>query len=62
MVPSVEGETRIQRSNANESGAFNLNPIDAHPLPDALEAIAAADVITIGPGSLYTSLIPEYAG
>jgi len=28
-------------------------------LPDALGAIAAADLITIGPGSLYTSLIPN---
>jgi uncharacterized cofD-like protein len=36
-----------------------LEPSDCQPLPDALEAIASADIITIGPGSLYTSLIPN---
>ena len=29
------------------------------PLPEALAAIRAADVITIGPGSLYTSILPN---
>jgi uncharacterized cofD-like protein len=54
----VEGETRItaQRKRIRR---VQLNPVDAHPLPDALEAIASADLITIGPGSLYTSLIPN---
>src|SRR5438128_10865526 len=36
-----------------------LDPSEVAPLPDALDAILAADVITIGPGSLYTSLIPN---
>src|SRR6059036_293266 len=31
---------------------------DARALPEAREAILAADVIVLGPGSLYTSLIP----
>lgn len=54
----VEGETRItaQRKRVRR---VQLNPSDTRPLPDALEAIAAADLITIGPGSLYTSLIPN---
>ena len=54
----VEGETRItaQRKRIRR---VELNPVDAHPLPDALGAIASADLITIGPGSLYTSLIPN---
>ncbi len=34
-----------------------LSPADARPLPETLDAIAAADLITLGPGSLYTSLI-----
>lgn len=34
-----------------------LSPADAGPLPETLEAIASADLITLGPGSLYTSLI-----
>jgi uncharacterized cofD-like protein len=35
-----------------------LEPAGCKPLPDALAAIRSADVITIGPGSLFTSLIP----
>jgi len=55
---TIEGETRItaQRQRIRR---VQLNPVDAHPLPDALDAIASADLITIGPGSLYTSLIPN---
>ena len=34
-----------------------IEPADVGPLPETLAAIAAADLITIGPGSLYTSLI-----
>ena len=34
-------------------------PPDVEPLPQTLEAIARADLITIGPGSLFTSLIPN---
>ena len=34
-----------------------LDPPDAAPLPETLEAIERADLITVGPGSLYTSLI-----
>jgi 2-phospho-L-lactate transferase/gluconeogenesis factor (CofD/UPF0052 family) len=34
-----------------------LDPPDAAPLPEALEAIERADLISVGPGSLYTSLI-----
>lgn len=54
----IDGETRItaQRKRIRR---VQLNPAHARPLPDALEAIAAADVITIGPGSLYTSIIPN---
>src|SRR5262249_30094434 len=52
----AEGETRITASR-QQIRRVQLQPADAHPLPDALEAILAADLITIGPGSLYTSLI-----
>jgi len=54
----VAGETRI---NASEKRIVELTivPANPEPLPETLEAIAAADVITIGPGSLFTSLIPN---
>jgi uncharacterized cofD-like protein len=34
-----------------------LDPSTAEPMPETLEAIAQADLISVGPGSLYTSLI-----
>src|SRR5207245_5979884 len=36
---------------------LRLEPATADPLPETLEAIANADLISLGPGSLYTSLI-----
>ena len=36
-----------------------LSPRRARPLKETLEAIAQADLITLGPGSLYTSVIPH---
>ena len=39
-----------------------LEPATADPLPETLEAIANADLITLGPGSLYTSLITQPSG
>lgn len=54
----VVGETRI---NASEKRILELTmvPANPEPLPETLKAIAAADIITIGPGSLFTSLIPN---
>ena len=36
-----------------------LDPSDAKPVEGALEALAKADLILIGPGSLYTSVLPN---
>ena len=36
-----------------------IDPPDARPTDRALEAIAAADLIIVGPGSLYTSVLPN---
>src|SRR5712672_4121990 len=54
----VRGETQITASRGKIRELF-LVPPDVEPLPQTLEAIAAADLITIGPGSLFTSLIPN---
>ena len=52
----VLGETNITRS-PQTIVELQLSPAEVDPLPETLEAIANADLITIGPGSLYTSLI-----
>ena len=52
------GETRITASKI-KIRELVLVPPDVEPLPQTLEAIASADLITIGPGSLFTSLIPN---
>ena len=54
----VRGETNITASNGRIRELF-LVPPDVGPMPQTLEAIAHADMITIGPGSLFTSLIPN---
>ena len=54
----ITGETRITADHRTVR-RIELGPRDAQAPPDALEAITSADVITIGPGSLYTSLIPN---
>jgi len=54
----VRGETRITASKGIIKELF-LVPSDVGPLPQTLDAIARADLITIGPGSLFTSLIPN---
>lgn len=54
----VRGETNITASKGRINELFMIPP-NAGPLPQTLEAIARADVITIGPGSLFTSLIPN---
>jgi uncharacterized cofD-like protein len=54
----VRGETKITASKGRITELF-LVPPDPEPMPQTLEAIASADLITIGPGSLFTSLIPN---
>jgi uncharacterized cofD-like protein len=53
----ARGESSIaQRLQA--VSRIRIEPSAPRALPDALQAVESADVITIGPGSLYTSLIP----
>jgi uncharacterized cofD-like protein len=54
----VMGETLISRSTL-PIRRLRLVPSHCQALPEAIEAILAADVIILGPGSLYTSIIPN---
>lgn len=54
----VFGQALLAANPLPVEAAF-LDPSDPPAYAPALEAIAAADVIVIGPGSLYTSLIPN---
>jgi uncharacterized cofD-like protein len=54
----VHGETQISASRA-PIRKLRLEPEQCLPLPQVLKALRTADVITVGPGSLYTSLLPN---
>ncbi|MBC7541193.1 MAG: YvcK family protein [Candidatus Sericytochromatia bacterium] len=59
----ADGQEIIGESAITAAGGqivqLRLEPDAPLPLPDALQAIMAADVILIGPGSLYTSILPN---
>jgi uncharacterized cofD-like protein len=52
----VRGETQISATR-RRIVELTLEPAKVSPLPETLDAIARADLITLGPGSLFTSLI-----
>ena len=54
----IRGETNIVESRSRIK-RLRLSSEVCSPLPETLEAIKHADIITIGPGSLYTSIIPN---
>jgi len=54
----VRGETRISHSRS-PIRTLRLSPRVCRPLPETLQAIEQADLITLGPGSLFTSIIPN---
>jgi uncharacterized cofD-like protein len=54
----IRGETRISRSTSRIE-RIALRPRKPKPLSETLDAIASADLITLGPGSLFTSVIPN---
>lgn len=54
----VTGESKIPNANKKIKRVF-LTPSDVEPLPETLEEINNADLVVIGPGSLYTSILPN---
>lgn len=58
----IKGESQIpikqQAINKRIKNVF-LKPSNSKPLPEALQEINDADAIILGPGSLYTSIIPN---
>ncbi len=55
---SAEGETNITNLKKPITG-LRLKPADCKARPEALDAIVSADIIMMGPGSLYTSILPN---
>ncbi|WP_367306761.1 gluconeogenesis factor YvcK family protein [Alicyclobacillus acidocaldarius] len=54
----VEGESRIPEAGGRIE-RLELVPAHLEPLPDVIAAIESADAIVVGPGSLYTSVLPN---
>ena len=54
----VKGELDIS-ANGSDMKRIWLEPASAKPLPDVIDSIEAADLIVLGPGSLFTSILPN---
>ncbi|MED4601760.1 uridine diphosphate-N-acetylglucosamine-binding protein YvcK, partial [Paenibacillus validus] len=54
----IEGESKIPKAGG-VIRRVSIEPKDARALPEALEALREADAILVGPGSLYTSILPN---
>ncbi len=58
----VEGESNIPEAVIQYESPIDkifINPNDARALKEAVDAICEADAVILGPGSLYTSVIPN---
>ncbi|MGI6575948.1 MAG: gluconeogenesis factor YvcK family protein [bacterium] len=55
----VDGEINIGASQGKSIKRLFVNPPDPKPLPEAIQALEEADAIILGPGSLFTSILPN---
>lgn len=55
---TVSGESKISQSRAPLKRVY-ITPGECAPVPEALRAIGQADLILLGPGSLFTSVLPN---
>jgi uncharacterized cofD-like protein len=55
----VEGESNIPKAHRPIRRVF-FDPETAQPLDEVIEAIRSADAIVLGPGSLFTSILPNF--
>jgi len=54
----TSGESQIPKSSS-PINRIRLQPVNCRPTAEAIEAIRKADAIVLGPGSLYTSIMPN---
>lgn len=54
----IEGESRIPQISGKVKRLW-LEPSDPPAYPEVIKALLSADIITVGPGSLYTSILPN---
>lgn len=64
LIATMEDGSVVKgESNIPEAGKrivdLSSEPVNCKPTPDVIEAIHSADLIILGPGSLYTSIIPN---
>ncbi len=55
---TIRGESRIPAAGSQPETVF-IEPPDVRAHPQAVRAILEADFVIIGPGSLYTSILPN---
>ncbi|MEO8574925.1 MAG: uridine diphosphate-N-acetylglucosamine-binding protein YvcK [Pyrinomonadaceae bacterium] len=53
----VQGETNISKTGGTIKRLY-LEPEDCEPHPEAIAAISKGHILTVGPGSLFTSILP----